>query len=323
MTNRFVRVALAWPSIGLVLLAGCAALRGGGKGKGTVRIHNATQGRALCKEQIGSGRIAKQFEQRIEPGAFHDFEASDPGTGASQQAVKIIPCDTHWFMTQNVEFSQGKQHLVVVYDGADPPKIDAPLGFVRYDLRNDKDSSELRNRPAWQDEKGVKPNYVFFTMRNKCDRQLEYKYEPSTIAEDLINPIPKDGHKFWIEDHDYVEVEVTAKQPITIWLRDRKGSGDWKEVHTMQPGTAARLEIDKSCKKVAERTDNERFHGCYEWAYSPACQLASRISTKPPAGCPEGTPSLEGDMSRTCQFETPKGPCIVRFARSTAGCDVR
>jgi hypothetical protein len=113
-----------------------------------------------------------------------------------------------------------------------------------------------------------------------------------------------------------------APKPVTVWIRDHlKGTGDWMETVTIEPGSSHRLEIDASCKKVVERTDSERFYGCYQWAYSRACQDVPM--SKQPAMCPEGSPSIEGDASKTCQVEMPKGICIVRYGRTGSGCDVR
>jgi len=314
-----------WLGLGLVAVAGCAGIIPGlGGGGGTVRVHNATVATPICKVVIGHRKTLRSYDQRIEPGAFAEFAASDPGQAEAQQPVKLTPCASPTFFTQNITFTQGKKHLVVMYDGAEPPAVETPAGFARYDLRNGRDGSRLVNLPRWQDEKGMKPDWFFFSLRSQCDHNLDYKFTPSTKASSLIEPIPSDGYKFWSHGLTYAEIGDHSTEPITLWLRDnsKKGSGNWVEAHQLQPGTSARLEIDKSCKKIVERRDAERYHGCYEWVYSPACKLATRIS-KQPEGCPEGTPSVEGDLSRSCEIKTDQGLCTIRYAQKAAGCDVR
>lgn len=96
------------------------------------------------------------------------------------------------------------------------------------------------------------------------------------------------------------------------------------EAFKIEPGHAARLEVAKSCKAIHERTDDERFHGCYKWVAAPSCDIPpGMLISKQPEGCPEGTPSIEGDMSKTCEFDTPKGKCIIRYEGMSSGCDVR
>jgi hypothetical protein len=304
---------------GLAFAASCAVLP-----HGTVRLQNATVATPICKIQIGYQATTKNYEQRIEPGGFADFAATMPPPDRSQQPVKMQPCGGGTYMVQNIEFSQGKQHMVVVYDGAEPPAVETPPGFKRWDQRSSRDASTLVNLPNWQNEKGMKENWVFFSLRSKCDHRVDYKFTPSTAAPQGINPNPKTGYKFWIDDGAYREVSTFSKEPITLWVRDRSktGSGDWMESIKIDPGKSARLEVDQSCTKVVERTDDERYHGCYEWVYSPSCKLPARISKQPP-GCPEGTPSVEGDMSKTCEIKTPLGLCTVRYAKMGAGCDVR
>ena len=326
MRKHFERPDRALFGLGLVAAVGCAGIIPGlGGGGGTVRILNATVATPICRIGIGFHKTLKVYEQRIEPGASVELAATDPGpAGEPQQPVKIEACEAKTFMVENITFAQGKKHMVVLFDGTDPPAVETPPGFARYDLRNSRDGSRMVNLPRWQDEKGMKADWFFFSLRSKCDHNMDYKFTPSTKASEVIEPIPADGYKFWHHRSTYTEVGDYSTKPVTLWLRDvsKKGDGNWIEAHQMQPGTSARLEIDKSCKKIVERTDDERYHGCYEWVYSPACKLSARIS-KQPEGCPDGTPSVEGDTSRTCEIKTDQGLCTVRYAHKSAGCDVR
>jgi hypothetical protein len=286
------------------------------KPTGTVRVHNSTQAAPICGVQIGPSRTPKLYEQRIEPGKEADFQTTNSG---NQQPVKIKLCGQATHMTQNVEFSQGSNHLVVLFDGTDAPDLQTPAGYARYDLRNSHDTSQLVNLAKWQTEKGVKKDWVYFSLVNRCKRRVDYKYEPSTKASQGIDAEPAGGYRFWT-DQSYKEISEHAPLGLTIWLKDAKG--DWKEGPKVEAGTSKRLEIAQDCKTVAERTDDKHYHGCYEWAYTTACPKQSKVSAQP-TGCPEGAPSVEGDMSKPCEFKTEKGTCTIQFAQATYGCDRR
>jgi len=177
------------------------------------------------------------------------------------------------------------------------------------------------NLPAWQNEIGVKPDWVYVSLVNRCKKRMDYKLEPTTHGAQGIDPEPADGYKFWKGAQSYKEISMHTLQTATLWLRD--GSmGDWKEAFKVEPGTSKRLEIEKGCKTVAERTDDQHYAGCYEWSWTTACPRQSRSSAQP-FGCAEGTPSVEGDMSKPCRFPTEKGICTIQFNQATAGCDVR
>jgi hypothetical protein len=314
----------AWVALAVSMsTGGCAALMGGESG--TVRLENATAGTPICSVQIGNSLVLDASDKPIAPGASGTFKASVPSTPHRQASVMVKPCKGIYTPRQQVEFARGNQHWVVFYDGAEPPKLDTPAGFVRYDLHNSEDTSVMQSKPDWQDEKGVKPDWVFFSMRNQCDHDIAFKYEPSGGAADVsVTPAAKAEAHQWAgtKGNPYVELGRFAPKPLTIWIRDRrKGTGDWMETLTIEPGSSHRLEIDASCTKVVERTDSDRFYGCYQWAYSRACRDVP-MSNQPPM-CPEGTPSIEGDTGKTCEVQTPKGRCIVRYYGAGANCDVR
>jgi len=179
----------------------------------------------------------------------------------------------------------------------------------------------FENLPMWQDDKGVKPDWVFVSLVNHCKKRLDWKLEPSTHSQG-IDAEPADGFKFWKGASSYKEEFMKATGTVSLWLRDG-GMGDWKEVFHIEPGTAKRLEIEKSCKTVVERTDNQHYVGCYSYLWSNACpNFRRQKQSAQPEGCAEGTPSVEGDMSRTCEFPTPKGMCMVRYREASAGCDI-
>lgn len=329
MTNRATRTYRTLLGILLAGLGvGCAAtvarMSGGGTGK--VRVYNASDRTEICKVTYAGTMTAhiEVYDHKIPPGGTGELDVIYPDRTNLQQPVKMYPCGRTLYTNANVEFSQGKKHFVVFYDGADPPKLETPAGYVRYDARSSADTSELWNLPRWQDEKGVKSDWIFFSLRSKCDHNVDYKWTGSTGSESSITPPPPGGYKFWaIKGLPYDEKEVRSDEPITLWLRDRGkgGSHDWIEAHTIRPGRAERLEVDASCKSISERTDDEYFHGCYSWVAAEACQRPG--PSKHPPKCPEGTPSVEGDMSKTCRYDTPAGPCIIRYKAMAGGCDVR
>jgi len=324
MRTRMEKLWPAWGGVAAAIAAvGCAGLMGE---SGTVRLQNATANTSICSVQIGSSLVLAAGDKPIAPGEFGTFKASAPSTPHRQASVMMKPCKGIYTERQQVEFGRGKQHLVVLYDGADPPKLDAPADFVRYDVHNSEDSSRVERTPDWQDAKGVKPDWMFFSMRSKCDHAINFKYEPSGGASDWgVTPAPAGGNLFvGTKGMPFVEIGRFAPKTVTLWLRDRvKGTGDWTEAFTIEPGSSHRLEIDASCTKIVERTDNERFYGCYQWASSRACGDVPLPMSKQPPMCPEGTPSIEGDASKACEVQTPKGLCIVRYAGTGSGCDVR
>jgi len=284
---------------------------------GTVRVGNATGHSTICGVQVG---YEAPYTKQIPPGQFAEIKVAD---SKRQEPVKMEICGETGYLTQNVEFSQGAKHFVVLYDGTQAPAVQPPPQYQFYALRSDYDPTALKNLPTWQNEAGVEKDWVFFSLRSKCPRHMEYKYEPSSAAPQSIDPSKPTGHRFDVDDNDFVEVSTSASEgPISIWIRDTESNGDWIKAVVMPPGIAARLEIAEDCMSIRQRTDSDRFHGCYEYAYSPACG-DRREPVNVPEGCADGTPSVEGDMSRDCRFETPKGTCIMRFSASAAGCDVR
>ena len=109
---------------------------------------------------------------------------------------------------------------------------------------------------------------------------------------------------------------------MTIWVRKAynskmKEQAAWIKAVTLESGTANRLEVGSDCKSVVSRTDEQPVHQCYKWRYSAACQVRSHQSVGPtpePQQCAPGRSGVEGDMSKSCEYETPHGMCKARYA---------
>jgi len=196
----------------------------------------------------------------------------------------------------------------------------------------------------WQDENGVKPRALYFTLLNRCkesmdmklsDKAADGKYTDHPNNRKSVYPLAKGAtgreardaiqevHVGWMGSTTSANYSEAKPEKPTLWLR--KGpAGDYFEAPIdLEYGKAYKLQIDPSCKTVSQRKDDEAVLACYGWEYVGKCPKR-RESARAPMGCEPGSYGVEGDMDKRCSFTTPEGnECKAYYTGFGAGCDIR
>ncbi len=196
----------------------------------------------------------------------------------------------------------------------------------------------------WQDENGVKPRALYFTLLNRCkesmdmklsDKAPDGKYTDHPNNRKSVYPLAKGAagreardaiqevHVGWMGSTTSANYSEPKPDKPTLWLR--KGpAGDYFEAPIdLEYGKAYKLQIDPSCKTVSQRKDDEAVLACYGWEYVGKCPKR-RESARAPMGCEPGSYGVEGDMDKKCSFTTPEGnECKAYYTGFGAGCDIR
>jgi hypothetical protein len=217
-----------------------------------------------------------------------------------------------------------------------PPK-QVPETAAEQQARADKWKPGPVRIDAWQDENGTATHATYFTVLNRCNKDIDIK-----VSHKL-----QDGKYFNLSDqHKQIFVKTAGwtrrdpRRPIEqfvsqygssqdgprttmVWWKLLKG-GEWTEGKELDFGRTYRLQVDADCKTISERTDSDAVYACYQWQYVGKCGGAKRHdSSAAPQGCQEGTYSVEGGMDKPCTFQSSEGDCRVYYDGFGGGCDIR
>jgi len=217
-----------------------------------------------------------------------------------------------------------------------PKKTDSQRASVSDPDYKKQRASEVKFLPKWQDQSGVAPRFAFWNLVNRCKKyDVEYKAtiqqsdSPFQIDKRKLSILPRD-YMFYSGLEDLITPlrEYHGIAPVTIWVRKQYSSGmkqeaAWIKTVTLDAGSANQLEVGSDCKSVEVRDRAEPIHPCYHWLYSSACRVPGHRSDGPtpePEQCTPDRYGVEGDMSKSCEYETPEGMCRVRYAGLADNC---
>ena len=136
----------------------------------------------------------------------------------------------------------------------------------------------------WQDENGVKPRALYFTLLNRCKESMDMKLSDKTpdgkytdhpnnrksvypLAKGAAGRDARDAiqevHVGWMGSTTSANYSEPKPEKPTLWLRKGPGGDYFEAAIDLEYGKAYKLQIDPGCKTVSQRKDDEAVLACY------------------------------------------------------------